>query len=152
MSLARLGGVFALLFASHELGDHWIQTSHQALNKHRDDTTGRATCAAHVAALTATHGLALAAGAAATRDPLRPRRVAAGLAVIAVTHYWADRRTTLARLAKALHQSEYYGFGQPRPGHDDAPHVGTGAFHLDQAWHVGWLAVAAAIIASPEGR
>jgi Protein of unknown function (DUF3307) len=152
MSLTRLGGVYALLHASHELGDHWIQTNYQAQIKGRPDQDGRAACARHVAGLTATHGLALAAGCLATGERLRLARVAAGLGLIAVTHYWADRRTTLAGLADRVGKSEYYQLGQPRPGHDDAPHVGTGAFHLDQAWHLVWLAVAAAIIASSEGR
>jgi hypothetical protein len=148
VSLARLGGVFALLLASHEVGDHWIQTSDQAQTKGRADQAGRRACAIHVTTLTATHGIALAAGAIATRDRLAPGRVAAGLAVIAVTHYWADRRTTLAGLADRCGKGEYYRLGAPRPGHDDAPHVGTGAFHLDQAWHAAWLAVAATIIAA----
>jgi hypothetical protein len=35
--------------------------------------------------------------------------------------------------------------GIPRPGTDDAAHLGTGAYALDQSWHVGWLFIAALI-------
>ena len=37
--------------------------------------------------------------------------------------------------------------GAPRQGHDDAPHLGTGAYALDQSWHAAWL-FAAALVAS----
>ena len=37
--------------------------------------------------------------------------------------------------------------GAPRPGHDDNPSLGTGAYALDAAWHHGWEAAAALILA-----
>lgn len=147
MSFAKLGGVAALLLTSHEIGDQWVQTHHQALTKGRPGWDGRLACARHVAGITAAHGLALAAGCAVTRDRLRPGRVAAGLAIIAVSHYWADRRTTLAQLAERIGKGEYYRLGSPRPDRDDNVTTGTGAYQLDQAWHAGWIAVAACIIA-----
>lgn len=45
MSLARLGGVYALLHASHDLADHWVQTHRQACAKGADTTSGRRACA-----------------------------------------------------------------------------------------------------------
>jgi hypothetical protein len=51
----------------------------------------------------------------------------------------------MAGLAPRLGKGEFYWMGSPRPGHDDAPHPGTGADALDQSWHVGWLFVAALI-------
>ncbi len=38
--------------------------------------------------------------------------------------------------------------GQPREGHDDAPHLGTGAYVLDQSFHHLFLFVAALLIAA----
>src|SRR5690606_19313138 len=86
-----------------------------------------------------------------------------------VTHYWADRRTTLATLAERLRLGGFYGLAAPRPvrvlvvdehGHDahdadgrpvtvpvDAPSLGTGAYALDRSWHYAWLCVAAMVTA-----
>ena len=69
------------------------------------------------------------------------------LGVDAASHYWADRRYTLRGLAGRLGKSEFYELGAPRPGRDDNPCLGSGAMALDQAWHIGWLFVAALILA-----
>lgn len=74
-------------------------------------------------------------------------RCVLALLVSAVSHYWADRRTTLARLAALLGSADFYQLGQPRPGRDDNPSLGTGAYALDQSWHIAWLFIAALIIA-----
>jgi hypothetical protein len=39
-------------------------------------------------------------------------------------------------------------FGAPREGRDDNPVLGTGAYALDQSWHLGWAAVAAWVTAA----
>lgn len=74
--------------------------------------------------------------------------VAAGLAVDALSHGWADRRSTLAGLAEATGKGEFYRLGAPRAGRDDNPHIGTGAYALDQSFHHLWLLVTALIIAT----
>lgn len=57
----------------------------------------------------------------------------------AISHYWADRRTTLRALVVLVDghgqpgKAEYYDHG--------------GAAPLDQSWHIGWLFVAALVIA-----
>jgi hypothetical protein len=79
--------------------------------------------------------------------PINPAGFVAGQAVSAVTHYWADRRTTLAGLAGRVGKGEFYRLGTPRPDHDDNPTLGTGAYALDQAWHWCWLFVAALVTA-----
>lgn len=145
MSFGRLGGVYALLHASHEVADHWVQRERQALDKGNDSSDGRRACAAHVATLTATQALTLALGARIVGEKLGARRMAAGLAVNAALHYWADRRSTLARLADRVGKSEFYDLGDPK-----AAPTGTGAYALDQAFHIGALAITAAIITGPK--
>lgn len=150
MTLARLGGVAALLYASHPAADLWVQTNTMAARKGGPGWPARRACAAHVATLTATHALALGLGAAAVGERLEPRRVVTGLAFNAVTHYIVDRREPMRRLAGLLAwtgKDEFHEFGKPRPGRDDNPCLGTGAFVLDQALHHLCLGVAACLIA-----
>ncbi|GAA3759594.1 hypothetical protein HDA32_004724 [Spinactinospora alkalitolerans] len=137
--------VFVALFAAHQVGDHWVQSSCQAATKARPGWAGRAACARHVASLALTKVIALAVVALVLGLDIHPAAVGLALAVDAGSHYWADRRTTLARLAQRVGKGEFYTLGAPRPGHDDAPHLGTGAYALDQSWHVAWLLVAALI-------
>jgi hypothetical protein len=149
VKLIVFAAAFAALFASHEVADHWVQTHHQATAKGAADWRGRRACAAHVATYTATQALALIAVGAVTGASVGMAWLAAGLAVSAVSHYWADRKTTLARLAGALHRfgkDEFHKLGMPRGGHDDNPSLGTGAYALDKSFHVLWLFVAALVI------
>ncbi|CNF62871.1 Uncharacterised protein [Mycobacterium tuberculosis] len=146
---AVFAAVFVALYAAHQVGDHWVQTSVQACGKDASGWAGRWLCARHVATLTVTKAAALTLVTAVLALPLNPWAVAAALAVDAVSHYWADRRTTLLALIEWLDRtvlpgkSAFAQLGQPRPGHDDAPHLGTGAYALDQSWHIGWLFLAA---------
>lgn len=141
-----IGSVFTLLYAGHSVGDHWIQRWEEVRDKGKPGRVGQAACARHVASLTATQALTLAAGAAATGQRLNLRKAALGLAVNAASHYWADRRTTLSKLArhKLVDKGGFYDLGDSAI----AP-CGTGAYALDQAWHHAWLLVSALIIASP---
>lgn len=137
------------LFAAHQVGDHWFQTHGQALAKGGTGWAARAACARHVLVLVAVKAAALLATFAVVNLPIRPGWWVAGLGVDAVSHYWADRRTTLRRLAGLLGEGKlaFFDLGAPRAGHDDNPSLGTGAYALDQSWHVLWLFVAALIIA-----
>ncbi|PRX66066.1 hypothetical protein B0I32_106202 [Nonomuraea fuscirosea] len=148
---ARFAVVLATLFAAHEVGDQWVQTHRQATSKGgRGDQqrAGQAACARHVATMTATKALMLGVASAVTGVKLPVGRTAAALAVDAASHYWADRRYTLAGLADRLGKGEYYRLGAPREGRDDNPTIGTGAYALDQAWHAAWLWVAALVVAA----
>jgi len=146
---------FAALYAAHRVGDEWIQTHHQACTKGADGWAGRRACAGHVASYTAAQAIALAAVRWGTGAPITSRRAAAALTVSAVSHYVADRREPLRRLAEAMQprfgKGDYYHLGEPRPGLDDPPTLGTGAVALDQAWHVGWLLVAALTVSADLG-
>lgn len=133
--------VFVALYAAHEVGDHWVQTHAQACGKGAAGWTGRFLCAKHVATLAVTKLVALALVAAVTGLEVNPFAVAAALLVDGVSHYWADRRTTLEALAdKIAGKGDFYRFGD-----GSAAPTGTGAYALDQSWHVGWLLVAALI-------
>ena len=144
---ATFAAVFAALYAAHQVADHWVQTQHQADTKGDPGPAGRVACAAHVASYTATAFGALGLLALATGIDLHPAPVAVGLAVSALTHYVADRRTPLRRLAELTGSARFHALGVPRPGRDDNPSLGTGAYALDQSWHYAWLFIAALIIA-----
>jgi len=144
---ALFAAVFVALFVAHQVADHWIQTDHQACRKGDPGWVGRIACAAHVATYTATALVALAALPLVLGVPLSVGRVSAGLAVSAVSHYLADRRTPLRRLAEATGRARFYALGQPRPGRDDNPSLGCGSYALDQSFHYLFVFVAALIIA-----
>lgn len=128
---ATFAAVLLAMQAAHHLGDHWLQTSHQALTKGTHGWTGALACARHVASYTAATATATLTAWALFGLAITWPAFFAGQAVSAITHYWADRRFTLAWLAKIVGQADYYDRG--------------GAYQLDQAFHWGWLTIAAAI-------
>lgn len=139
--------VLPTLLVAHHVGDYWVQTDTQACTKGLPGWTGRVACAWHVATYTATCYVALVAVDWMLGLHLSPAGIVLGLAVSAVTHYVADRRTPLARLAGWLGKAPFWRLGTPREGRDDGPCLGTGAHFLDQSWHQLWLWVAAVLMA-----
>ncbi|GAA3153493.1 hypothetical protein GCM10010449_84070 [Streptomyces rectiviolaceus] len=142
---AQFAAVYAVLTASHEVADYWVQQDKDAVAKGRPGMEGRMACARHVASYTATQALALAAADRRLGLGLDWRRAATGLAVSAVTHYVADRSagrwqeqgtsTWMVRLARRCGHAPWL-----------AKDSGAGPL-MDQAWHKGWIAVAAAVAA-----
>jgi hypothetical protein len=141
---ARFAAAYAALTASHEVADHWVQIDTQATTKGKPGPEGAKACAKHVATYTATQALALAAADRLLGLRLDWRRAALGLAVSAVTHYVADR------------QGGHWRDPEPRgvvrlaavTGHAGWLARDPGAGYLmDQAWHKGWIAVAALVAA-----
>jgi hypothetical protein len=132
VTAAAFAAVLLALLAAHHIGDHWVQTDHQATGKGARGAAGARHCAAHVASYTVC--TALAAGLAwwALELPITLTGFAVAQGLSAVTHYWADRRFTLAWLAAKVRQAPYYENG--------------GAYQLDQAWHWLWLTVAAGVM------
>jgi len=147
MTASAFAAVFVALFVAHQVADHWIQTQHQADCKGLPGWPGRLACGGHVASYTATAFGFLYALALGTELHLSLGRVAVGLGVSAVTHYIADRRTPLRKLAELVGAGRFYTFGCPRPGRDDNPSIGTGSYALDQSFHYLFLFVAALVIA-----
>lgn len=130
--------VFGAYAAGHQVGDYWVQREWQALGKGLPGWAGRRACAAHVAGYTLTLAVFLAVAAWWLSVPVRPGWAAAGLAVSAVTHYFADRRAPLARLAALAGKGGFWRCGEG---------LASGAAHLDQSWHWLWLFAAALITA-----
>lgn len=148
MSAAQFAAAYAALTASHEVADHWVQLDSQATAKGDPGRSGAVACAKHVATYTVTQALALAAVQRVTGAGLSWKRAAAALAVSAATHYVADRQgghwrdpepQGIVRLAAAT------GKG---PWLRRDPHAG---YLMDQAWHKGWIAVAALVAAGGRG-
>ena len=139
-STAIFAAVFAGLYVAHQVGDHWVQVDCQASRKAEKSWTGRLACASHVATYTLAAVVTLVTMNAALDDfNLSLWHTVAGLIVSAVTHYIADRRSPLAWLAKVT-------------GHKTFITVNSGGisgpYLQDQSWHIGWLGVAALIIAN----
>jgi hypothetical protein len=145
---ATFAAVLAALHVAHTVADHWVQTQHQADTKGRPGWPGRLACLAHVATYTLTAAVAVVLVMAATGLHIDGPHLTGGLFVSAVTHYVADRRTPLRRLAQLLGAARFYAIGAPRPGRDDNPSLGTGAYALDQSFHLFFLFVAALVIAA----
>lgn len=135
MLAGQFAAVFAALYAAHHVGDFWVQTPRQVAAKGMPGWSGRVACAEHVATYTVTALVALLALEWATGWQADPWPTIAALCVSAVTHYIADRRTPLRRIADWLGKDAHW-----------LDH-GGGMLHLDQAWHVCWLFVAALIAA-----
>ncbi|MFD7901049.1 hypothetical protein ACFV4G_02285 [Kitasatospora sp. NPDC059747] len=133
---ARFTAVYALLRSAADVADHWIQSDHQATTKGESGAAGRRACAAHVASYTATQTALVLGGARLLGVRLRPGPVAAALVLSAVTHYVADRREPLRRLADATGKSAFVRL---------ADHGMNGAYCLDQAWHHAFETCAALI-------
>lgn len=132
---ATFATVFVALYAGHQVADHWIQTQHQADHKGKTGWAGRWNCAKHVASYGATQLAALGLLAAAAGLRVSPLTLTAGMAINLASHYIADRRTPLRWLADRLHKNP------------DWLEKGGGLYALDQSWHIGWLFVAALVIA-----
>ena len=152
---ATFAAVFVALYIAHTVGDHWVQTSCQAATKGQPGWSGRLACGRHVLGLTITKAVVLAPVVLILGLRVTALGLLLGLGVDAASHYWADRRTTLARLATVCGKAEFYSLGMPtHPAHPAtaaggyAPTLGTGAYALDQSWHILWLGVAALVIAA----
>jgi hypothetical protein len=130
--------VFGAYLTGHTVADYWVQTSAQALGKGAPGWAGRIACAKHVGTYTLTLAACLALAAWRLSLPVSPTWAATGLAVSAITHYFADRRKPLANLADLLGNGEFWRSGEG---------LASGAAHLDQSWHWLWLFAAALITA-----
>jgi hypothetical protein len=141
---ARFAAAYALLTASHEVADHWVQTDSQATAKGNRGPDGARAAAAHVATYAATQAIALLGGARLLGLRLRPGHAAAALAISAVSHYIADRQGGHWRdeeprgIVRLAHVTGSGGWLQRDP---------QAGYLLDQSWHKAWITAAALIAA-----
>ncbi|MEV0993386.1 DUF3307 domain-containing protein [Nonomuraea sp. NPDC050202] len=143
VAMVVFSSVFVTLYAAHQVGDHWVQTHRQACSKGEHSRAGQRACAWHVLTLTLTKFAALYGLVFVTGLPITFWPLFVGMSVDALSHYYADRRYTLRNLAAKLGKADFYELGDPK-----ASPCGTGAYALDQSWHVGWLFVTSLIIAA----
>lgn len=143
----RAAVAYGALTAAHEVGDYLIQRDTEATKKGHPGPQGVAACIRHVTSYTATQALALWAADRYLGLGLDRRRALAGLALSAVTHYAADRcaghwtetgpdAPLLVRAAHAAGKTSWL---------TRDPQAGP---LIDQAWHKGWVAVAAVVAAT----
>ena len=155
MLAATAVAVFIALFVGHSVAGHWVQSSCQAAHKGAPGWAGRWACTKHVIGLTLTKGVVLVPVVLLLDLHVTPAGLTIGLALDAATHWWADRRSTLAWLARVTGKAEFYSLGTgAHPKHpvtakgEPAATLGTGSYALDQSFHHLWLLVAALIIAT----
>lgn len=145
MNPEHLGTLFAALYASHHVADHWAQSNHQASGKGGAGWPGRRACAGHVAGHMLVSVICLASLGIIGIHP-GIGTVAIGLGIIAATHYWADRRAPLHRLAALFGKAGFVAGCTVirKPGSAPAETgPGTGLYALDQSFHIAWLFVSA---------
>jgi hypothetical protein len=149
------------MLITHNVADHWVQTDCQARDKGlvgEDMTKGRLACLRHVLSYTTCTAVLTSAVWSIFSLQITWVSFLAGQMISAITHYWADRRHTLAKLAEMLPVRGFYGLGKPRKGlidpddpskgeYNDNPTIGTGAYALDQAWHWWWIFIASLVTA-----
>jgi hypothetical protein len=146
---------FIALYVGHHVGDYWVQTDHQALHKGDAGGEGVYHCAMHVLTYLLTQLTILAIAIWSTNGWSRDTawwQLPLALLISGLTHYTADRREygLMFRLARRLPSTkglltlgtsrrEVYvaDADDPRIQHAiDVPTLGTGAWALDQSWHL----------------
>ncbi len=131
MSGSVFAASFVALYVGHMVGDHVVQTDHQA-GKGRDAAVAMA---GHVGGYTLTQLAALAAVYPLT--PWHPAGVLLGLALSALTHAFIDRRWPVQWI---LRRTGSANFASLASGGMNGPYL------TDQALHIGCLFVSALII------
>jgi hypothetical protein len=149
---------FIGLYAGHSFADHWVQRHEEALGKGAPGLWGQLYCLAHVSSLTMFKIGTLLMVYGATG--IWPNLWAAALVLLldAGTHYWADRaayhegkegrKVTLELLADKLGKTTFWNLGKSGVDAEGKPvaSLGTGAYALDQSFHVFMILLASVIL------
>ena len=128
----------AALVIGHQLGDHVVQTDHQAGGKTAPGAAGLRAMAGHLLGYHVTLGVALVGTTTLLGLPLSLPGVAAGLTFSAITHGMLDRRWPVRAILRAV--------GSERFAEATTPICGM--YLADQALHYGALLVSALLVAS----
>jgi hypothetical protein len=134
---ARFAAVLAAQLVAHNVGDHLVQTDHQAAGK----ATSWPAMAGHVGGYTATAALTLLAVDRTIGIGLRPGRLLAGLALSAGSHALIDRRWPVLALLRATGSPAFAELATPVNG----PYV------ADQALHHGCVLLASLLMVGGRG-
>jgi hypothetical protein len=130
--------VFAALVVAHQLGDHVVQTDHQAGGKTAPGPAGLRAMAGHLLGYHALAALVVVGTTALLALPVTVLGIVAGLAFSAVSHGLLDRRWPVRAILRALGSSKFADTTQPI----------CGMYLADQALHQGALFVSALLVAS----
>lgn len=161
MNSGDFAAIAVALYAAHHVGDYWVQRDVDARYKGDPDPAGRLHCLHHVLTYVATQAFFLIPLVWMVHFSVTG--VLAGLAVSGVTHYIADRRAPLKRIASWIPgKSKFITLGAPRDweisggfrGGEweienvpvDNPQLATGLWALDQSWHIFWGVFVAALL------
>lgn len=131
---AAAAALYAAFRVAADLGDHHIQTDHQAVNKAKPGMEGYKAVAAHAATYGATQAAAALIANRALNLGVAPTRIIQAVLLASASHAFIDRRWPVKRLAQATGKSNFYELGGPLGG----------AYLLDQALH--HLAEGAAVL------
>jgi len=139
-SFTALATVMIGGYVGHDVADHWVQTHTQATQKIEKD--GATHCLHHVIYLQFTKLGFVALIWLVTGVHLNAWTLLLGATIDALMHYAADRQEfgILPKLAKLVNKTDFWEFGDKII----AP-CGTGAYKMDQSWHVFWIFVWALI-------
>lgn len=117
------------LLVGHQVGDHVLQSDHQAAEKAQPGWAGARAMAGHLIAYHLTLAAVLGGTALALAVPLRLPGVLSALAFSVVTHAVLDRRTVVRAVLRATRS----------PGFATQTSPVCGMYVADQALH--WLAL-----------
>jgi hypothetical protein len=123
---------------AHQIGDHVLQTDHQAARKSEPGWIGVRAMAGHLVTYHAAAAGLLIGTFAALGLPLSAAGLVAGLACSAVTHGLLDRRWLVRALLRAVRA--------PRFAESTTPVCGM--YQADQAWHRLALLASALLVSS----
>ena len=157
-TMASFAGLGVALYVAHHVGDYWVQTHHQSMHKGAAGREGARACVDHVATYLLTQIMCVAIVCAVTGVTVSPLGWSLGLLVSGSTHYLADRREHGVMFKLVRHMPwkvDFLKLGVPRDLHFandgnpvklDNPSLGTGAWALDQSWHIFWGVFVAALL------
>lgn len=152
--MTLFAGMFVALYVGAQIGDFWVQSGAQAAGKGKPGREGRKHCAEHCLTYVSTQMFCVALVMWITGQGWGNAWLGMlAFLVSGVAHYAMDRREhgILPWLTRITRKQDFAKLGAPRDLHVsagrgpewtvrdesiDAPHLGTGAFALDQSWHV----------------
>jgi hypothetical protein len=124
---------FIALYVGHHVGDYWVQTDAQAAHKGDAGPRGRGACISHVSTYVFTQAVVLGLACMALGTMVQLVAFWVALLVSGLTHYAADRREhgLMFKLARRIPgKAKFLELGK------DSGSLGTGAWALDQSWHL----------------